>query len=329
MRTYTPAVSRFVRRRRPAKLNQVTVNCGQRCHRSPARTQFTSQHPRAAVNRGHKVYHLAHRPTTSSWFGFSAQIIDTLDHGQLFEDWERQHGSVFQLPTLFGMKVVILCDPKAVAHFFSKDTYTYRQTPATRVVHELFFGKNLLWAEADTHRRQRKALSTPFSNSAIRDLTPVFYDSAYALKASWDTSLQSTTQDDGVTIDVQAWMNRVSLDSIGIAGFSHDFESLSGKSSPIVAAFESLGSAPSGSFMKVAATLAPLFPWIYQIPSGRKRELDNLAAVMTDIANDLMARAKVDRADKALERSIIGALIRSETSNSTKQMSSEEIIAQV
>jgi hypothetical protein len=41
-------------------------------------------------------------------------------------------------------------------------------------------------------------------------------------------------------IDVEDWMNRVAMDSIGIAGFSHDFRRLEGKRNPIADAFDNL-----------------------------------------------------------------------------------------
>lgn len=46
------------------------------------------------------------------------------------------------------------------------------------------FGKGLLWAEGENHRRQRKALAPAFTNAAIRRLTSVFFDSAYKVNVS-------------------------------------------------------------------------------------------------------------------------------------------------
>ncbi|KAF8173836.1 hypothetical protein K438DRAFT_131117 [Mycena galopus ATCC 62051] len=66
----------------------------------------------------------------------------------------------------------------------------------------------------------------------------VFFDSAYKLKSFWDATLESTS--DGAIIEVEEWMNRVALDSIGIAGFSHDFRYLDGQQSPVTAAFEAM-----------------------------------------------------------------------------------------
>ncbi|GLB33174.1 putative cytochrome p450 [Lyophyllum shimeji] len=251
-------------------------------------------------------------PKSINIFGVLRVILAAKDHGLLFETWERKHGAVFQLPGLFGRKEVVLCDPKAIAHFYLKDTYTYRQTPVNRFAFEHFFGRNLLWAEADVHKRQRKVLSSAFSNAAIRIQTPVFFDSAHKLTASWDQTLQSVSSSDGVVIDVQQWMSRVSLDSIGIAGFSYDFGSLSGRSAQVVAAFETFGSSTRHIITDLAILLAPIFPWLIKLPGPRKTALENLATVISQIATDLLKDAKKDSeygaASAGSDKSIMGAL---------------------
>jgi hypothetical protein len=60
----------------------------------------------------------------------SANGSDLID---LVAEWEAQHGAAFRLPSLPGMNDrILLCDPKAVFHHYSNDTYIYRQSPSTR-----------------------------------------------------------------------------------------------------------------------------------------------------------------------------------------------------
>ncbi|KAK0448200.1 hypothetical protein EV421DRAFT_117164 [Armillaria borealis] len=59
------------------------------------------------------------------------------------------------------------------------------------------------------------------------DLTYVFYDSAHKTSSAWDAILEAS--DGTSTIDVQNWMNRISMDNIGITGFFHDFGAIDGK----------------------------------------------------------------------------------------------------
>lgn len=65
-------------------------------------------------------------------FGHSKEILDTLEPGVLYERWEKEYGSAYRIPSLFGRYRVILCDPRAIAHFFSRETYGYVQIPAVK-----------------------------------------------------------------------------------------------------------------------------------------------------------------------------------------------------
>lgn len=83
-----------------------------------------SHHPRTTKLKG---------PANPSFLlGVSRDIFTAPDHGAVYENWEKEYGSIFEVPSTLGEKVVVLCDPKAITHFFSKDTYTYRQTPNMR-----------------------------------------------------------------------------------------------------------------------------------------------------------------------------------------------------
>jgi cytochrome P450 len=44
-------------------------------------------------------------------------------------------------------------------------------------------GKGVLWADGESHKRQRKSISPGFSNVKMREYTPIFFDAAY--KASF------------------------------------------------------------------------------------------------------------------------------------------------
>ena len=39
--------------------------------------------------------------------------------------WIPQYGKVFSVPWIFGERQVVLCDPKAVGHFYAGDTTVY------------------------------------------------------------------------------------------------------------------------------------------------------------------------------------------------------------
>ncbi|KAG6876823.1 hypothetical protein C0993_000171 [Termitomyces sp. T159_Od127] len=270
-------------------------------------------------------------PQSKSYiFGLSRELFELPDIGIVYEEFEKKYGPIFAVPATMGSNAVVLCDPKAIAHFFSKDTFTYQEPAFLRSTFALF-GPNLLWAEGEMHRRQRRALSFAFSNAAIRRLTPVFYDSVYTLKEIWDSSFQSSSKD-SIVVEVQECMNHISLDSIGIGGFGHDFGSLKGNKSPIVDAFDSFGATKPSLMSMFAVILAPALPWLVKIPTKRTNMFQAISRSIGDIANSLLERARTEKAANVSEgnadKSIIGTLIRSETANSSTQLSIEEIKAQ-
>ncbi|GLB33170.1 putative cytochrome p450 [Lyophyllum shimeji] len=280
--------------------------------------------------RGTRATSLRGPPSESILFGLSGVLRQSEDASLLTERWAKEYGSAFRVPTALGSSRIVLMDPKAVAHFYSKETFGYVQTPLARVFIENLFGRGVLWAEGESHRRQRKALSPAFSNAAIRRLTSVFYDSSYKMKANWDSILDSSTGD-GTAIDVQKWMNHISLDSIGIAGFGHDFGTLDGKHPPVVEVFESMkpGTSTASHFVFL---LGPVLPFLLRLPIGDNILWRKLHATMREIADELLERTRKEKegllGENGAERSVIGLLIKAENTDTQLQMTGEEVMAQ-
>ncbi|KAJ6535121.1 cytochrome P450 [Mycena capillaripes] len=259
-------------------------------------------------------------PSSSNFFfGLMRHIINAPDSGVVYEEWANEYGAVFSVPHMLGSRKLVLADPKAITHFFTKETYGYVQTTQSRRFLERLIGRGLIWAEGDSHKRQRRALNPAFSNASIRNLTPIFFDSAYKAKGAWDTMLE-VGPSGGTIIEVQQWMNHISLDTIGLAGFSHDFGTLSGQTSAIGTVFDSIGSKPSffDATLFMVSLVTPIFDWI---PSGRRSMLAQLSKTMHGLADKFLATT-ADVADK----SVIGLLVRSA---STDKISHEEVIAQI
>lgn len=107
----------------------------------------------------------------------------------------------------------MLCDPRALAHFYGKETWTYVPTEFDLLFIRKNFGKAILCAQGEDHKRQRRSLSPAFSHVAIRKLLPVFYNSAYKTKAAWETLIDANDGHSAI-IEVQNWMNHISCDNL-------------------------------------------------------------------------------------------------------------------
>ncbi|KAJ3498395.1 hypothetical protein NLJ89_g10225 [Agrocybe chaxingu] len=258
--------------------------------------------------RSDKTTRLNGPASTSLLFGLYRHINEAEDPGAVYEEWALQYGPAFRVPGGFGSSRIVICDPRANAHFYSKETFGYIQTKLARVFIENLFGRGLLWAEGDSHRRQRKALSPAFSNAAIRRLTPIFYDAAYKMRAIWDAMLDAGSGE--ASIDVQIWMNHISLDSVGVAGFGHDFDALDGEDSAIVDVFESFGSDDTSLLSRFVFLMGPVFPTLQNLPTKKNRMLRRLRYTMRDIADELLARNRREKEGKQMseEKSVIGLL---------------------
>ena len=64
-------------------------------------------------------------PPASTWFFGVSREVFVGDSGTLYEGWMDKYGVVYQIPTAMGSRRTVLCDPKAIAHFYNKTTNVY------------------------------------------------------------------------------------------------------------------------------------------------------------------------------------------------------------
>ncbi|KAG2132746.1 cytochrome P450 [Suillus clintonianus] len=280
-----------------------------------------------------KTTQLRGPPRTSFIYGVSRDLDSSHDSGAMFEHWATEYGVVYMIPGVLGQNMLVLCDPKAIAHLYARETWTYMQTPSSLAFMEASLGRGILWSHGEQHRKQRKALAPAFSNGAIRKLTSVFYDSAYKAKGAWDTTIE-LNKDGNAVIEVQNWMNHISLDTIGIAGFSHDFGSLDGKRASVTEVFDTFGSNLQASALNQAFDLlASAFAIFTKIPTKRMKLFKKVGITMGEISDDLLIRSRQEKdanvAERDEEKSIIGLLFKSESQDTELHMSKEEVVAQM
>ncbi|KAG9309820.1 cytochrome P450 [Chiua virens] len=277
-----------------------------------------------------RTYRLKGPPNPSFVYGAGKIVLEGDDQGTVYESWAKEYGAVFEMPTALGSHRIVLYDLKALAHFHSKDTWTYAKAPIIKKSLERGVSSVLRgWLVS----RQRKSLTPAFSVAALRNLVPIFYDSAYKAKGAWNALIESSGQD-GAIIEVQNWWVSEVLDTMGLAGFSHNFGALEGKQSPVGSTFDSLTSSSSSSVTNVGLVLlTQVFPILLHIPTSRSKLRDKLHHALEDISNVLLARTKkefkMSGDEEHEEKSIIGLLIKGESVESEFHLSKEEVIAQM
>jgi hypothetical protein len=85
-------------------------------------------------------------PSESLLFGVSRRVAGSPDTAVLYEEWAAKYGPAFDLPIAFGGRRTILCDPKAVNHFYSMERTVYaKSTLARTVIANLVLGYPCGW----------------------------------------------------------------------------------------------------------------------------------------------------------------------------------------
>jgi len=107
-------------------------------------------------------------PPSESWlFGFSS-FMSIGDPSLAYEKWTEQYGAVFRVPiTLYvsitsrlgmGQTKIVVCDPKAIQHIYSKTTFGYiytksRKKELTAIVNSFSQTCRMKWLTSTTGRR--------------------------------------------------------------------------------------------------------------------------------------------------------------------------------
>ena len=58
-------------------------------------------------------------------WGFGKALLMSPDSGAVYEKWVEEYGGVYEVPLALGERRIVLCDPKAVAHFYGGEPWTY------------------------------------------------------------------------------------------------------------------------------------------------------------------------------------------------------------
>ncbi len=105
-------------------------------------------------------------------------------------------------------------------------------------------------------------------------------------------------------------MNCVSFDTIGTAGFGHEFGSLEGRQSDVKDVFEVFGFSPPQGLSLILPLLGPVLPMLQMIPNKRKRLNHRLNNAMAAISAVLLQRSRREKEMGVTDtgRTIMGTL---------------------
>ena len=72
-------------------------------------------------------------PSPSLIYGVAKDTTESDDPGSIYEEWVKEYGVAFEVPFALGQRMIMLFDPKALQHYYTRETWTYIALPAARL----------------------------------------------------------------------------------------------------------------------------------------------------------------------------------------------------
>ncbi|KAJ6528686.1 cytochrome P450 [Mycena vulgaris] len=232
----------------------------------------------------------------------------------------------------FGESSLYTIDTKAIQHILTNSNY--QKPEIGRYALARIVGPGILVTEGDVHRQQRKIMNPAFGAPQIRQLTGIFVDKSVQLRDIWASE---AAQNGGVAhVEAISWLNKATLDIIGLAGFNHDINALGAKSGQkadeLAVAFETLTG--NGLFPPMRI-LEFFFPPLRRISTKEDKIGAEAQATMIRIGRKLLADSKRDIAESGTfetgrARDLLSLLVRANTSKEIPvdhQLSDADVLA--
>ncbi|KAF8588823.1 cytochrome P450 [Ramaria rubella] len=273
-------------------------------------------------------------PKPPSWIWGSEWEMYSSEPGQKYLEWYERFGRIVKFKGVLGSTFLSLADPSAIQHILGhQHCYEFPKPDGERQFFLTLLGKGIIWAEGEAHLRQRRILGPAFSQQALRALSPIFFDSAYKTAQAWNGLIDAASGDNAV-IDVQRWSNHISLDTIGLAGFAYDFQTLdpTKPQHPLARTLDGLtdssGTHSFSAFLIHAFLWA--FPAILRIPSKRQKALAKSRQMLGEITDQVWQdRKKAGQDGQDAGKSILELLLQAEHAGSNTNLGPQEIAAEM
>ncbi|KAJ7272933.1 cytochrome P450 [Mycena rebaudengoi] len=225
-------------------------------------------------------------------------------------------------------------DSKAINHFLMNSDI-YQKPEATRYTLSQLIGPGVLVVEGDIHKKQRKIMNPAFGPAQLRELTGIFVEKSIQLRDIWASQI---AQEGRIApVEVMSWLNKATLDMIGLAGFGYSFNALSAeRKTPdeLEDAFSIVGRA--GSMRNPIHILQTWFPLFRFIPTAFGKLIKSSQSTMMRIGTELLKERKKDIAESWMEkgrsRDLLSLLVRANAAkdvSASQQLSDEDVLAQV
>ncbi|RXW20257.1 hypothetical protein EST38_g5602 [Candolleomyces aberdarensis] len=234
-------------------------------------------------------------------------------------------------------KKLYTTDCKALNHIVMNSSVYQKPAPARWFLSRLL-GEGVLIVEGETHKNQRKIMNPAFGAAQIRELTEIFIDKSLELRDAWTAEI--SREGEVANVNALAWLSRMTLDVIGLAGFNYKFNALADgeERTELSHAFANL-------FGRAAGRPGPLmlmrarFPLLRWIPARSDASRKQARTSMVTIGKELLQNSKDSlvkdgkfEKSSLTNRNLLTLLVRANMDTDipeNQRMSDEEVLAQV
>ncbi|KZO93800.1 cytochrome P450 [Calocera viscosa TUFC12733] len=266
-------------------------------------------------------------PKRTSWlWGYTRDLLAGVS-GDYFEQWQKEFGDVYCIPSAGGGERTVFMDSRAISYILNTNAYNFVRHKGNVSLLKRMLGGGILTVEArDAHQRHRKSMSPGFTIASIRFFTTIFLGAACKVRDQWLSKMAAESNEKDIVLNVEYWMNAISFESIGEAGFSHDFKCMDGELPLIGKLFTSLGKNSGNVASMIAIAMVQVFPVVVSLPLGRNIAFDQLQAAMRSIAQGILGDRKVvSDAVSDERRSLVASIMKAEN----RSLTQEEVIAEI
>ncbi|KAJ7453487.1 cytochrome P450 monooxygenase [Mycena latifolia] len=209
---------------------------------------------------------------------------------QLTKKWRDQFGATFQFRDLFNARMLYTADPIAIDHILKHHVIYQKRSVVRPARNNRLIGQGLLGVEGEDHKRQRRVMNPAFGTAQIRSLTDVFVGKSVQLRDVWIEKVREGS----ARIDVLSWLNKMTLDVIGHAGFDYELNSLNpdGTSSEMHQAIDALFHSPNAPRAGILPRLMPAIPLLRFLPLPGRKVVRDARDKLIGIGNQLIAERK-------------------------------------
>ncbi|KAF4618312.1 hypothetical protein D9613_011704 [Agrocybe pediades] len=178
---------------------------------------------RHIVGSGNTISKIPGPPSKSFMYGHIRELLKG-EVGEHSFKWKKQFGGVLRYKGILGENCLLITDPKAM-NYISNRPDEFTKHPVLKEISRMVFGRGLVWADGDDHRRQRRINSPAFGANQIRAFIPFFHECAAGIIDKWSSVVDSSKGHSSV-IDVTRLISLGALDAIGKAAFDYQFDAL-------------------------------------------------------------------------------------------------------